>query len=101
MNTSTKKEMVTYEQALSEILTRCHTLPSQTVQLEDSLRRVLAEPTKATIDLPLFNNSAVDGYGVLVQDVLEASENNPVKLKLVGEIAPGFCKSAMWQYMWQ
>jgi molybdopterin molybdotransferase len=93
MNTSTKKEMVTYEQARSEILARCQTLPSQTVQLEDSLRRVLAEPIKATIDLPLFNNSAVDGYGVLVQDILEASEKNPVKLKLVGEIAAGYHQS--------
>lgn len=90
-STSTNKEkrMVTYSQALEEILQCAGPLPSEEVNLEDSLRRVLSEPVRSTIDLPLFNNSAVDGYGVLVQDLIEASDDKPVALKLTGEIAAG------------
>ena len=43
----------------------------------------------ADVDLPAFDNSSMDGYAVRVADVADASETNPVKLPVVGDIAAG------------
>ncbi len=83
------EDMLTYEQALAAILDNCQPLASETTTLATALKKVLSEPLKAGFDLPQFNNSAVDGFGVLVEDLLDASPNAPVKLKLVGEVAAG------------
>lgn len=39
--------------------------------------------------LPPFDNSAMDGYAVRVEDVAAASEENPVSLPVIGDIAAG------------
>ncbi|MFL6022404.1 MAG: gephyrin-like molybdotransferase Glp, partial [Marmoricola sp.] len=41
------------------------------------------------ISLPVFDNSAMDGYAVVFKDVAEASPEKPVHLPVVGEIAAG------------
>ncbi len=99
MNTSDcapklQDSMLTYEQALKAILENCQPLSSETSTLSTALKKVLSEPLKAAFDLPQFNNSAVDGYGVLVEDLLTATPQNPVKLKMVGEVAAGIQECA-------
>lgn len=86
--------MLTYEQALKAILDNCQPLSSETVGLSNSLRRVIAAPIKANFDLPQFNNSAVDGFGVLVEDLISASPTNPVALTVIGEMSAGADPSA-------
>jgi len=86
--------MLTYEQALKAILDNCQPLASETISLGNSLRRVLAAPIKANFDLPQFNNSAVDGFGVLVEDLLKASPENPKSLVVIGEMTAGADPSA-------
>lgn len=86
--------MLTYEQALKAILDNCQPLDSETISLGDSLRRVLAAPIKANFDLPQFNNSAVDGFGVLVEDLVKASPENPKSLVVIGEMTAGADPSA-------
>ncbi len=54
------------------------------VSLKDLAGRVLAEDVVSPIDVPNFNRSAMDGYAVLSSDVVSASMDNPVRLKLVG-----------------
>jgi len=83
--------MLTYEQALNQIRQSLGTWQKgvETVQLKDALGRVLAGPIKAGFDLPRFNNSAVDGYGVLVEDLNSATESAPIKLQLAGQVAAG------------
>ncbi len=49
----------------------------------------LAAPATATTDMPLFDNSAVDGFGVLTSDVEQSSPDSPVELKLRGTIQAG------------
>ena len=44
---------------------------------------------RAEVDLPPFDNSAMDGYAVRVADVASASEATPVQLPVVGDIAAG------------
>lgn len=86
--------MLTYEQALKAILDSCQPLASETISLGNSLRRVLAAPIKANFDLPQFNNSAVDGFGVLVEDLVKASPENPKSLVVIGEMTAGADPSA-------
>jgi len=87
--------LITYEEALSLILS--HSLPVgiEECALADLLGRVLAAPVEATSDMPLFDNSAVDGFGVLTGDVAQASSESPVELELRGTIQAG--DESRWQ----
>lgn len=81
--------MLTYYQALEKILSTAQTLPAEEVELEQLLDRILAKPVQARFDLPLFDNSAVDGFGVLLKDVHAASEDKPAALTLTATIHAG------------
>jgi len=81
--------MITYEEALATILSTVLPLPKQRVRLDKLLGCVLAEPAVTRTDLPHFDNSAVDGYGVCVSDLGGASIESPVRLKLAGVIQAG------------
>ncbi|NQY68867.1 MAG: molybdopterin molybdotransferase MoeA [Flavobacteriales bacterium] len=59
-------------------------LVEKEVLLENALGSVLAQDVKATLDLPNFDNSAMDGYAIRYDDV----QGNTV-LKLVGEVPAG------------
>ena len=52
----------------------------------------VCEDIAAPIDLPSFDNSAMDGYAVSYDDVVTASEDHPVHLPVVGELAAGQTK---------
>jgi molybdopterin molybdotransferase len=60
--------MLDLEEAQQRILSRVLPLDCETVPLAESAGRLLAEPVIASIDLPLFDNSAVDGYAVRAED---------------------------------
>lgn len=83
--------MLTYDQALAKVLDVCSRISPavETVDLSNAAFRVLAEDLKAPFDLPRFNNSAVDGFGVNVSDLLSASQANPVTLSLMATVAAG------------
>ncbi|MGB0578778.1 MAG: gephyrin-like molybdotransferase Glp, partial [Limisphaerales bacterium] len=51
--------------------------------------RITAEPCAAQTDLPPFDNSAMDGYAVVSADVKQASAEQPVSLKVIGEVPAG------------
>ena len=55
----------------------------------DAVGLNVCEEIVSTIDLPRFDNSAMDGYAVRAQDVAEASQEAPLSLPVVGEIAAG------------
>ena len=59
------------------------------VSLAEALGRVLAEPLVAHQALPLFDNSAVDGYAVRAADVAAATEANPVRLSVLERVGAG------------
>jgi molybdopterin molybdotransferase len=83
--------MLTYDQALQKVLEYSVRYDRQieTVDFRAALGRVLAGPIKAGFDLPRFNNSGVDGYGVIAEDLAGASQSTPVKLVLDGQLAAG------------
>ena len=57
--------------------------------LMEALGLALAEDVVAPISLPSFDNSAMDGYAVVADDVAGATEDSPVTLPVVGEIGAG------------
>ncbi|AIF69938.1 molybdenum cofactor biosynthesis protein MoeA [Palaeococcus pacificus DY20341] len=59
------------------------------IPLEEALGRVLAEDVKAPIDVPPFDRATVDGYALLSKDTWKASESEPVRLEIVGQINAG------------
>src|SRR5271170_5073531 len=81
--------MISFEDALSKVLANAAALGTTTAALEDLLGHFLAEPVVAPADLPLFDNSAVDGFGVLAADIRDANESSPIRLELVGTIQAG------------
>jgi molybdopterin molybdotransferase len=59
------------------------------VDLRDALGLVLAERVAAPEAVPPFPNTAMDGYAVQAVDTAAASEEHPVRLRVVGELAAG------------
>jgi len=62
---------------------------TESVLLENTQGRILAEEITADIDLPGFSRSTMDGYAVRASSTFGASEENPAYLNLVGSIAMG------------
>lgn len=50
---------------------------------------VLAEDVRARHDLPPWDSSAMDGYAVIAAEISSASEQHPVALRIVAEVAAG------------
>ncbi len=62
----------------------------ETVDLLTASGRILASPVTSKLDFPHWDNSAMDGYAVIYQDVRQATEEKPAVLKLVEDIAAGY-----------
>jgi putative molybdopterin biosynthesis protein len=61
-------------------------LGDETVSLDRALGRVLAEDVRATVDVPGFDRSNMDGFAVRAEDTFGASEEEPVRLRRNEEI---------------
>jgi molybdopterin molybdotransferase len=77
------------EEHLARVLSGVRPLAPVDVPLLDALGLVCAEDVVATMSLPSFDNSAMDGYAVHRADVANASAEQPVLLPVVGEIGAG------------
>lgn len=76
--------MISYEEAFKIIAEEFQKLelPTETVPLESSLNRTLAEDVIADVNLPPFDNSAVDGIAIKLNEKIST-------WKIVGEISAG------------
>jgi len=74
---------------LELILDRIDELPAYDQPLLETIGLPVVEDIPSPISLPIFDNSAMDGYAVVFKDVAEASPEKPVHLPVVGEIAAG------------
>jgi molybdopterin molybdotransferase len=82
-------EPCTVEEHLARVLEGVGPMAPVAQPLLDTLGLACAERVVATISLPTFDNSAMDGYAVRRADVASASEQEPVVLPVVGEIGAG------------
>ncbi len=63
--------------------------PVTTAGLADALGLVLAADVVAPLSLPVFDNSAMDGYAIRTEDVAGASSDSPVTLLVAEDIPAG------------
>jgi molybdopterin molybdotransferase len=83
--------MLTLEEARAHVLEKTQPLGVESIPLSGASSRILAESISAPIVLPPFDNSAMDGYAVRSADVVTATVEQPVELRLGGRVAAGDC----------
>jgi molybdopterin molybdotransferase len=66
-----------------------HARPAVTVALSEAQGLVLAEDVVAQLALPVFDNSAMDGYAVRAEDTSGATPEHPVVLPVAEDIPAG------------
>jgi molybdenum cofactor synthesis domain-containing protein len=87
---STGERLRTVEEARAAVLAAVSgPVATEIAFLSGALGRVVAEPVVARTSLPPWDNSAMDGYAVRATDTVGASEDSPVRLKVVGEVIAG------------
>ncbi len=77
------------EDYLERVLHRIEPMQPFEHPLMDAIGLPVAEDVHAPVSLPVFDNSGMDGYAVAFGDVADASEDRPIHLPVVGEIAAG------------
>lgn len=80
---------ISVSEAIAILQGHARVLDSETLPLLECYGRTLAEDVIALVDHPSATNSAMDGYACKLEDTLAASEGNPVKLELIGDIPAG------------
>ncbi len=85
--------MLSVSEALSRVLSDFQSLGAEPVAAIDAAGRVLAEPVRATLNLPPFANSSMDGYAVRAADVRGVAANTPVALAVIGDVPAGVLPS--------
>jgi molybdopterin molybdotransferase len=75
--------------AAQQILQHITPLPAARRPLREALERVLAEDVTSPIDLPAWDNSAMDGYAARASDVERARPDAKVTLSVIEAVAAG------------
>ncbi|HMJ92138.1 MAG TPA: gephyrin-like molybdotransferase Glp, partial [Candidatus Acidoferrum sp.] len=81
--------MLSLEEAQARVLSAITPLGNELVPLGSSFARIAGENVLASLDLPAFDNPAMDGFAVRAEDVREASATNPVRLRVIATVAAG------------
>ena len=81
--------MRTVDEQLERVLARVRAPEPIELALLDAQGLMCAEEVVAEVPLPGFDNSSMDGYAVRADDVRTASEDDPVTLPVVGDVAAG------------
>src|SRR5437667_71326 len=81
--------MLTPTEAARMILEHIAPLPAARRPLRETLDRVLAEDVKSPIDLPAWDNSAMDGYAARAVDVESAAPDHKAALAVIEAVAAG------------
>ena len=93
--------MLDLETAIARLLESTPPPKAESIPLTESAGRFLADTIVSPLDLPGFDNSAMDGYAVRAADVRGARAASPITLKIAakipagemftGELLPGNC----------
>lgn len=83
--------MISYAEALNVILQQGSrfTVESEKVPLNEICGRICAEDIKSPRANQPFDNSAMDGFAVIADDLQGAVNDNPVTLTIAGHLAAG------------
>jgi molybdopterin molybdotransferase len=83
------RNLLPIEEARRRLLEVIPVLPGEMVPIHDARGQVLDEDVASDIDLPPFDNSAMDGYAVRSADTAGASPASPVVLRVVEHLPAG------------
>jgi molybdopterin molybdotransferase len=81
--------MISYNEALKLTLDSVIVNQNETVDLVQAAGRISGADLYGKVDSPSINASLKDGFAVLSADISEASEKNPVVLKVCGSVSAG------------
>ena len=85
----THADMLSVEEARDKILDSFISLGTEELPVIEALGLTLSEDIHSPINIPPFNNSAMDGYALKSENIKEASYDNPIHLKVAGTISAG------------
>lgn len=80
---------VSIEEAQKIILNSVVPLGCEDISIMEAYSRILCEDIVSDIMLPPADDSAMDGYAVISDDTRGATKDNPVRLRVTGEIQAG------------
>jgi molybdopterin molybdotransferase len=81
--------MLTVTEASERIMAEIRQLDAESVPLRRALGRVCAEDISATVTMPPWSNSSMDGYAVRSADITPVMGGERVTLRVVATIAAG------------
>jgi len=81
--------LLSVDEARERILAHFQPVKTETLPLADVLNRVIAQNVQAADDLPLFDNSSMDGFALRALDVTGAAPESPRSLRVVADIPAG------------
>lgn len=81
--------MISVDEALKKIMESVGPLEIVERSLSETIGMTLAESIIASIPLPPFDNSAMDGYAIRSEDVAQAKPESSIWLRVVGEVPAG------------
>ncbi|HLE54032.1 MAG TPA: gephyrin-like molybdotransferase Glp [Thermoplasmata archaeon] len=78
------KALISLDEALTMVVDLVRPVDrTEAVPLLDSLRRIVAEDVTSTLDVPLTDRAAMDGYAVLAKDTFPAGKFKPAQLHVL------------------
>jgi len=83
------REGLTVNEARAWVMDAAQPLDSEMVAVGEAVGRVIARPVDSTRQIPPADCSAMDGYAVRREDTAGGSDESPVELVVVYEIAAG------------
>lgn len=78
-----------YKVASQILIDQVKPIETETIALEESSGRILAEAVVASEDVPPFDRSPYDGYAFRAADSVTASKDAPVVLQILEEVPAG------------
>jgi len=87
--------LLSIDEARERILSQFNPVKTETLPLAESSNRVLAEDIHAADDLPLFDNSSMDGFAVRAEDLANTEPASPRSLRVVADIPAGTSPTIM------
>ena len=81
--------LLSVAEARARILAKFQPVRTEMITLSQAASRILAADIVAADDLPLFNNSSMDGFALRADDSTHAAPASPVSLRVVADIPAG------------
>ena len=88
-----EERMLPVEEAQERVLSEVSFLGTELVPLTEASGRTLAEDVEAIRDIPLRDNSAMDGYAIIATDIAGAAGDHPVRLEVIEDVPAGVVAS--------